>query len=238
VPDIKFCIAACALGFSGLIQAQALDITQLKEGAYEDLYTFVIADDFPGKMKYGELSPKEMEYFRSKFVNIQPGDVPPFPVGGMQTLMDPIRKISKDKNLQGDLQLSIRVGSDGEVTKVNIIETPNREFAKYAARVAFQTKFEPAICEGQICESSFPLIFQLATCATKKIPKVSGSAFESKIEGTVVVQLQVIKGVVHDVNVLSGPREFYRSVLASAKTMSCDQGATFTANRSYRFTLE
>jgi hypothetical protein len=238
VPDIKLCVATFALGFASLTQAQALDTAQLQDGAYEEIYTFAITDDFPGKMNYGELSASEMDYFRSKFINMQPEDVPPFPVGGMQTLMDPIRKLTKDKNLQGTLQLLIHVGSDGKVAKVNILETPNREFARYAARVAFQTKFEPAVCDGQICESSFPLTLQLVTCASKKNANYPVGALEFGVEGVVEVQFQVTKGVVLDTKVLSGPKKLYRTVLQSAKTMSCDPSSTFTANRRYTFKLE
>lgn len=111
----------------------------------------------PLNKQYHELSDQEKAVVNSYYEHIAPGDEPPFPQDGLMPIYDAwIKGRKKLPNMQGPMLLVASIDKKGEVTDVQIIETPSMTFAQYAASVLLLTKFKPAVCRGEPCKMDFP----------------------------------------------------------------------------------
>ena len=111
----------------------------------------------PFDKQYFEFSASERESFRSRFDQISKSDVPPFPRHGMQSIYKPILAEYKKTAKSGKLSIMATVDKTGRVTQLSVVESPNKSLAKVSAAVLRDTKFNPAFCDGEPCEMSFPV---------------------------------------------------------------------------------
>ena len=111
----------------------------------------------PVHLSYDQLSPEDRAKFNTNYENVAPGDEPPFPTGGLKTILDPLRKAQASLLVEGDLFLVAKVDSSGVPQEVVAYGSPSPAMTQLAARILLLTKFKPAVCGGQPCAMEFPL---------------------------------------------------------------------------------
>jgi hypothetical protein len=114
---------------------------------------------------YEQFAPEEKAEFHALYVELAPGDEPPFPAAGMRPVFNSIRKGQQIVRARGQLNLVVTVGPDGkalEVADMGGVGGANAlEMARFAGSVLLMTKFKPAVCGGNPCKSQFPFILDL-----------------------------------------------------------------------------
>jgi hypothetical protein len=111
----------------------------------------------PINRTYQQLTPKEREYVNSWYEHVAPGDEPPFPLNGMKSIFDVIRRGQERLLVTGKLYLVATVEPNGTVSAVKAYGSPSPEMAKFAGEALLLTKFKPAVCGGRPCRMDFPL---------------------------------------------------------------------------------
>jgi hypothetical protein len=108
-------------------------------------------------LPYEKLSEDDRARFHQQYEEIRPGDEPPFPVGGLKSILDPIRMAQQVFLVKDNLFLVARIDSTGKTTEIFSIEASTPQMTKFAAQVLAATKFKPAVCSGAPCAMEFPL---------------------------------------------------------------------------------
>ncbi len=116
--------------------------------------------DVPINLSYAQLSPENRAAFNRNYEVMEPGDEPPFPMGGLQVVLGPIQRLQEVLQVTGDLLLVARVSATGVAQEIKAYDSPSPEMTKMAAQVLLLTRFKPAICSGQPCSMEFPLRLQ------------------------------------------------------------------------------
>ena len=114
----------------------------------------------PVNLSYEQLSPEDRARFNENYESIPHGDEPPFPVGGLKIVLEPMYKAQTKLLVRGDLFLVAKIDSTGVAQEVTAIGSPSREMTRFASQVLLLTKFKPAVCTGQPCVMEFPLRMQ------------------------------------------------------------------------------
>ena len=117
--------------------------------------------EIPFDKKYTQLTNQQKGIYRSFFKGIEVNQTPPFPKGGTQTIYKPLIKGHARIGGGGFLALKAKVNKKGEVDEVSVYLTPSDKMTELAIAVLFNTKFEPATCDGEPCEMEFPFEFEL-----------------------------------------------------------------------------
>lgn len=110
----------------------------------------------PVNLPYDQLSPADRQVLNSWWEKINDGDEPPFPLGGLKAIIDPIRKGQSQLVDNGELFIVATVKSNGTVANVSMFESPSDAMTQFAAKVLLLTKFKPAKCAGVPCQMDFP----------------------------------------------------------------------------------
>lgn len=111
----------------------------------------------PVASSYEQLTPEQKAIVHSWYEHIEPGDEPPYPAEGFAALFDAIREGQEKLMVRGELELAGTVGPAGNVTKVEVLKSPNWDMGQFAGTVFLMTRFKPAICKGRPCQMQFPL---------------------------------------------------------------------------------
>lgn len=114
----------------------------------------------PFNRTYAQLSPSERAAFKSLYVDMPEADEPPFPVGGLKQIYEPIGQGQAALGANGTLVMEVVVGADGEPQEVHVLRSPNKQVTQFVAGVAMVTKFKPAVCSGKPCRAGFPIRVQ------------------------------------------------------------------------------
>jgi hypothetical protein len=113
----------------------------------------------PVNRTYQELTPEERAYVNSWYEHVAPGDEPPFPLNGLRSIFDVVRKGQERLLVTGKLYLVATVEPTGKVSTVKAYDSPSPEMVKFASEVLLLTKFKPAVCAGRTCRMDFPLFY-------------------------------------------------------------------------------
>jgi len=113
----------------------------------------------PINKRYPELNQEEKDQLNRMYEHIEPGDEPPFPVGGLKPVLDSIRKVQAKLRVNGQMTLFVNVSATGEATGVKVLSSPSDEMTKYGAMVLMLTKYKPALCGGINCQMEYPFYF-------------------------------------------------------------------------------
>jgi len=116
----------------------------------------------PLNKTYDQLTPKQLEELRAMYVNIAPGDEPPYPIKGIKPIYAAINKAQLRIQARGELIMTVTVGPHGKATKVADYGKNNRpEMTTFAADVLLMTQYKPAVCNGTPCTMQFPFSVKL-----------------------------------------------------------------------------
>jgi hypothetical protein len=169
----KLCLALAVSGFASntaLAQAgethpmgaRANGSTRVVNAATSDTGTLMRKElmwssTIPVNKRYGQLTPEQKADLHAMYESIAPGDEPPFPVDGMKSIFNALKKGQAKLVAEGDLNLAVTIDADGKPTEVKDYGSHgNPEMTKFAAMVLLMTKFKPAVCSGQPCAMEFP----------------------------------------------------------------------------------
>jgi hypothetical protein len=106
-------------------------------------------------------APPALPLLPARWKSTAQGDEPPFPLEGLKTILDPIRKGQQRLQETGALQLVATVSPQGDVASVAVLATPNKRLSDFAAQVLLLTRFKPAKCGGVACRMDFPVLLQM-----------------------------------------------------------------------------
>jgi len=118
----------------------------------------VTVHQLPAHLPWAALSPAQQAIVRKDYPGLPEGDEPPYPLGGLRDLVEPIAQGQIRIGSIGILVMDVLVGVDGSVQGVQPIRTPDNEIRRYVHRVAMRTKFKPALCAGQPCAGKYRLM--------------------------------------------------------------------------------
>ena len=121
--------------------------------------------NIPLNKTWEQFSEEEKATFRALYVDMPPGDEPPFPINGMRPVFNSIRKGQQIVRARGQLNMVVTVDANGKATAVSDLGGVGganaHEMTHFAQSVLLMTKFKPAVCKGQPCQSQFPFILDL-----------------------------------------------------------------------------
>jgi hypothetical protein len=112
---------------------------------------------FPLNTPYGQLTPAQKNGVRALFVDLDPNDEPPFPLGGLNDLYRPIWVGQQKLLVSGEFVGFAEVDQEGFVSSIAVLKTPNDRATKFVSELVVLTKFKPAVCKGQRCSMGFPI---------------------------------------------------------------------------------
>ena len=93
---------------------------------------------------------------RRLYDDMAPGDEPPFPLTGMDSILENVARIRSHTRVAGALAIFVDVDASGEPVAAAIQRTPDADYAKAIAFILMKTRFKPAICSGAPCAMTFP----------------------------------------------------------------------------------
>jgi len=122
----------------------------------------VEAESFiPFNKRFNKLTKEQRKLYRSNFHGILDGQIPPFPKKGMKRIYNPIILAHSRYGGGGQLSLLATINKKGMVDKVAVYSQPSKQIGELATAVLFNTKFNPATCDGKPCAMEFPFDFKL-----------------------------------------------------------------------------
>lgn len=105
---------------------------------------------------YGELTLEEKAVVQTDYPELPAGDEPPFPLGGMKTIFDPIGQgLGYLLKGEGVYEGRLEVDEQGVPLSVSTMQSPNNKTTDFIARVAMLTRFKPSLCNGNPCRGTF-----------------------------------------------------------------------------------
>lgn len=104
---------------------------------------------------YSELAPDERALVRSDYVQLGANDEPPYPLYGMLPVLREMQTIRLATTDDGKVSLIVRVDAQGVPHGFAVLRAPDVGVAKAFGFVLMHTRFKPAMCAGQPCESDF-----------------------------------------------------------------------------------
>lgn len=113
-------------------------------------------------LPYERLPQDEQRLVRSWWSDMPQGDEPPYPEGGLQALLDPLRKAQNIVGESGPIFAVALVGANGEVQRTRVLQAPSEKLADFTAKLLTMTRFKPARCGASPCAMEFPLEMNFA----------------------------------------------------------------------------
>ncbi|WP_167086000.1 MORN repeat-containing protein [Massilia frigida] len=119
-----------------------------------------------GRQPYGasweQLTEEQRRAFRSRYALLDESDEPPYPLGGIGSVLRSIHAVT---NAQGEavpglLSMIVIVDSEGNAQSVKTFASPTPELSALATLVAMKEKYKPARCSGKPCTMAFPYLME------------------------------------------------------------------------------
>ena len=111
----------------------------------------------PFDRSYEALTKVEQQTVMTAYERMEEGDEPPFPLGGLSKLYDPITQGQQRLLVDGRFVANVQVDSQGNATAVTVLKTPGSKVTQFVSAVALLTKYKPALCKGVPCTMGFPI---------------------------------------------------------------------------------
>lgn len=109
------------------------------------------------------LTPEQQRLFASQYEAMGPGDEPPFPRRGMQSIYRAFDRTLDGKPFDpGVLSMEVVVDAEGMPQEVRVLASPDREATRAMAAVLLAETFKPARCAGKPCKMAFPVRVEVA----------------------------------------------------------------------------
>lgn len=115
----------------------------------------IITGTTPLNFSYEQLSEEDKLRLRSDYEAMAPDDEPPYPLRGLAPFLKAVHEANRHLGERGKISLTVTVDSEGVPRNVAVYETTSPEMGRFAANVALQQKFKPALCKGKPCTMDF-----------------------------------------------------------------------------------
>lgn len=109
------------------------------------------------KKDYKDLSEADQSLWRQLYNEMPSDDQPPFPEGGLISILRPIAIASILEEDQGILIIHVEVDAEGNARNAEIFATPSPQLGKRVLEAALLTKYTAALCRGAPCVMTIPL---------------------------------------------------------------------------------
>lgn len=122
----------------------------------------VTGSAIPLDQTWEELSPAHRRLWSSQYEAMGPGDEPPFPRRGLQSIHRAFDRASQGRvRTSGVVEMEVVVDAEGVPQEVRVLSTPGPDATRVLAAVLLAETFKPARCSGQPCTMAFPFRFAL-----------------------------------------------------------------------------
>jgi len=111
----------------------------------------------PFDKPYEQLSAKHQHLLKEFYVEMGETDEPPFPVGGLKALYEPITEGQQRLMTSGSFNADVEIDAHGNPIALAVYRSPNKAVTRFVSRVVMLTKFKPALCAGSPCKMGFPV---------------------------------------------------------------------------------
>ena len=116
----------------------------------------------PPAASWAQLSVAEQNrVIENAYSTLAPGDEPPYPVNGVQTILKLVAEVQEKFDYHGRADIFITVGSDGKARSASVIGKAPKELARQLSAIALAQTYKPAICQGTPCEMIYPFMLYL-----------------------------------------------------------------------------
>lgn len=119
--------------------------------------TYAGANEYPLDKAYPDFSAQEKARYRSQYEDLRDGDEPPYLIDGMEDVTLGLRELISRRGVEGELIMFVTVNEQGKATSFDILATPDKDAATYAAGLVLREKFHPGMCAGRPCVMQWPL---------------------------------------------------------------------------------
>ena len=127
----------------------------------------------PFDKSYGQLSPAQQGSLKSAYVEMGETDRPPFPIGGLKAIYEPITEGQQRLLASGTFRADVEVDERGDPIAVAVYHSPSKSVTKFVSNILMLSKFKPASCSGSPCKMGFPVRITFDTRLKKPAPNPS-----------------------------------------------------------------
>jgi hypothetical protein len=156
------------LSFAIPASAAELERYQLKEDT--KLFGFIPGHTpanaeyvLPFDKPYGDLSAAQQGLLRSAYVEMSESDEPPFPIGGLKAIYEPITEGQQRLMASGTFSADVEIDAEGNPIAVAVYRSPSKAATRFVSSIILLTKFKPAVCAGSPCKMGFPVRIAFTT---------------------------------------------------------------------------
>ena len=111
----------------------------------------------PFDKAYEQLTVAQQRLLKSAYVEMSESDEPPFPIGGLKAIYEPITKGQQRLLASGPFRADVEIDAEGNPMAVAIYHSPSKTVTKFVSAIVMLTKFKPAVCAGSPCKMGFPV---------------------------------------------------------------------------------
>ena len=106
---------------------------------------------------YAQLTTAQQAQLKSAYVEMGETDEPPFPIGGLKAIYEPITEGQQRLHASGTFTADVEVDEQGNPIAIAVYRSPNKSVTRFVSRVVMLSKFKPAVCAGTPCKMGFPV---------------------------------------------------------------------------------
>ena len=106
---------------------------------------------------FDELSFGEMDLLRNQYALLRNSEEPPYPTGGLQSIVGELNALQAKSGMRGELFAVISVDAAGNARDVSWLMTPEQGSLEEIRSVLLAARFKPAKCGAKACAMEFPL---------------------------------------------------------------------------------
>ncbi len=111
----------------------------------------------PFDKSYEQLTVDQQGMLRSAYAEMGASDEPPFPVGGLRAIYEPITEGQQQLMVSGTFRADVEIDAAGTPLAITVYRSPSKAVTKFVSNVVLLTKFKPALCSGAPCKMNFPV---------------------------------------------------------------------------------
>ncbi|CDG82625.1 hypothetical protein [Janthinobacterium agaricidamnosum] len=148
---------ACASATAALADEAPLRYSLKQDEAWtgSNILRSRVRSSIPLQLPYHQLSGAAQQELRDSYKELAAEDEPPYPVRGQAAFFKALADANEILRVTGLLSLAVKVDQRGDVVDAAIYSTPSPDMGTFAAAVAIQQKFKPALCQGVPCTMDF-----------------------------------------------------------------------------------
>ena len=111
----------------------------------------------PFDKPYEQLSASHQQLLKEFYVEMGETDEPPFPMGGLKALYEPITEGQQRLMTSGSFIADVEIDARGDPIALAVYRSPNKAVTRFVSKIVMLSKFKPALCAGSPCKMGFPV---------------------------------------------------------------------------------